>query len=86
MKQHMRWSAVATAPLVGVAVGHGLGATSVGAQPGLKGDTVPGVGCTAVASRHDEIANPSLIALDPINHTALNCAFNSWLIGGGGTL
>ncbi|MFE5474283.1 hypothetical protein ACFQ9R_01160 [Nocardia sp. NPDC056541] len=107
MKQHMRRSAVAPALIVGVAVGHALGATSAGAEPGvtsdsqsladaitdglkphpdLEGDTVPGVDYTAVASRHDEVTNPSLSAVDPIGHPALNCTFNPWLIGAGETL
>ncbi|MFC9471706.1 hypothetical protein ACFTS5_05875 [Nocardia sp. NPDC056952] len=36
--------------------------------------------------RSSRAASIALEAFDPINHTALNCAFNPWLIGGGGTL
>ncbi|MGW6118505.1 hypothetical protein [Nocardia sp. NPDC055165] len=39
MKQHMRRSAVAAALIMGVAVGHGLGATSAGAEPGVTSDS-----------------------------------------------
>ncbi|MFD6101134.1 hypothetical protein ACFWFQ_00575 [Nocardia salmonicida] len=31
-------------------------------------------------------ASLALDALDPVNHSALNCTFDPWSIGGGGTL
>lgn len=115
-------------PIIGIANIQQTVGSPFYATLNAKGDTVPGVDYTAVASRWDEVTNPydlaflkagegatvrnitlqegceqdlsdhltlmysprsasiALNALDPVNHPALNCSFNPWLIGGSGKL